>query len=233
MKRNLARWYGGDKMGDIPFEKTVDNIFQSDSGIVKKMLVGAFVGLSVGVGVIWKINSGNPPEEQIGVGGKILGTVVIMVIVTGLVALLCLFDIARKRTSNRQLAKQILAELKEVGVTVKLQDGKVRFSPQSAVTPELLDRMKEHKNDLITVLENPICRRSGLAIASLILSCSSLCLGPLGFTPGIVCGHLARSKCRNNPSVAGDGLAFAGLIVCYIFAVIFVIYLVVLFILAM
>lgn len=63
-------------------------------------------------------------------------------------------------------------------------------------------------------------RTSGLAIASLVLSCLSVALGPFGFFPGIICGHLARSECRRDPNVDGDGLAVAGLIVGYLFLVI-------------
>ncbi len=62
-------------------------------------------------------------------------------------------------------------------------------------------------------------RTSGLAIASLILSCGTVILGPFGCIPGIACGHLARSECRKNPSVGGDGIALAGLIVGYVFLV--------------
>jgi hypothetical protein len=59
-------------------------------------------------------------------------------------------------------------------------------------------------------------RTDGLAIASLILSLSSLILGPLGSIPGIICGHIARSRVRRDPSLSGDGLAVAGLIVGYL-----------------
>lgn len=58
-------------------------------------------------------------------------------------------------------------------------------------------------------------RTSGLAIASLVCSILS-CVG--GFIPGIICGHLARSRMRKDPSLGGAGLATAGLWVGYIFA---------------
>ena len=58
---------------------------------------------------------------------------------------------------------------------------------------------------------------SGLAIASVVLSCLSVLVGPFGFLPGIICGHLARSECRRNPALTGSGIALAGLIVGYIF----------------
>ena len=58
---------------------------------------------------------------------------------------------------------------------------------------------------------------SGLAIASLILSCLSFIgLGPVGSLPGVILGHMGRRECRNNPYMDGDGLALAGLIVGYI-----------------
>ena len=69
------------------------------------------------------------------------------------------------------------------------------------------------------VSQNPNARTqvSGLAIASLVLSCSSIFIFPLGFLPGIVCGHLARREIRRNPSLSGEGMANAGLIVGYLF----------------
>jgi hypothetical protein len=60
-------------------------------------------------------------------------------------------------------------------------------------------------------------RRSELAIASLIFSNLSFGLGPLGCIPGIICGHLAKSEIRRDPSLQGLGMAKAGLIIGYIF----------------
>lgn len=60
-------------------------------------------------------------------------------------------------------------------------------------------------------------RTSGLAIASLVLSCVTVFLGPFGCVPGIIWGHLARRDCRAHPTLGGDGLALAGLIVGYVF----------------
>ncbi len=65
----------------------------------------------------------------------------------------------------------------------------------------------------------PRPQMSGLAIASLVLSCLSVFLGPLGCVPGIVCGHLARWQLRKDPNTCGAGVALAGLIVGYIFLV--------------
>ena len=63
---------------------------------------------------------------------------------------------------------------------------------------------------------------SGLAIASLVLSCLTVPLGPLGCIPGIICGHIARSKCSEDPSLSGAGIALAGLIIGYSFLVLMV-----------
>ena len=58
-------------------------------------------------------------------------------------------------------------------------------------------------------------RTSGLAIASLVCSLSSL-ITCVGWLPGIICGHLAKSRIRRNPSLKGSGLATAGLIIGYL-----------------
>lgn len=57
-------------------------------------------------------------------------------------------------------------------------------------------------------------KTSGLAIASLVLSL----LGCFGITAlaGIICGHMARSRIRKDPSLGGGGLALAGLIIGYV-----------------
>ena len=58
-------------------------------------------------------------------------------------------------------------------------------------------------------------RNSRLAIASLVCSLSSL-ITCVGWLPGIICGHLAKSRIRRNPSLKGNGLATAGLIIGYL-----------------
>ena len=58
-------------------------------------------------------------------------------------------------------------------------------------------------------------RTSGLAVASLVCSLSSL-ITCVGWLPGIICGHLAKSRIRRNPSLKGSGLATAGLIIGYL-----------------
>lgn len=61
-------------------------------------------------------------------------------------------------------------------------------------------------------------RVSGLAIASLALC---IFLPIFGCIPGIICGHIARSKIRNNAVLTGDGFATAGLIVGYAILILF------------
>lgn len=63
---------------------------------------------------------------------------------------------------------------------------------------------------------------SSLAIASMVLSCLSLVVGPLGCLPGIICGHLARRQIKNNSALKGNGLAIGGILVGYIWLAIFV-----------
>jgi hypothetical protein len=61
-------------------------------------------------------------------------------------------------------------------------------------------------------------RTSGLAIASLVCSLSSL-ITCIGWLPGIICGHLAKSRIRRNPSLKGNRLATAGLVFGYLILV--------------
>jgi DNA-directed RNA polymerase subunit RPC12/RpoP len=58
-------------------------------------------------------------------------------------------------------------------------------------------------------------RTSGLAIASLVCSLSSL-VTCVGWLPGIICGHLAKSRIRRNSRLKGQGLATAGLVIGYL-----------------
>ncbi len=59
-------------------------------------------------------------------------------------------------------------------------------------------------------------RTSRLAIASLVCSLTSL-VTCVGWLPGIICGHLAKSRIRRDPSLKGNGLATAGLTIGYLF----------------
>lgn len=57
-------------------------------------------------------------------------------------------------------------------------------------------------------------RTSGLAVASLICSLSSV-ITCVGWLPGIICGHLAKARIRRDPGLKGRGLATAGLFIGY------------------
>jgi hypothetical protein len=63
----------------------------------------------------------------------------------------------------------------------------------------------------------------GLAIASLVTSCLSLFIGPPGCIAGVICGHLARRQMRQQPRLGGANVALAGLIVGYVFLVVYAI----------
>ena len=61
-------------------------------------------------------------------------------------------------------------------------------------------------------------RKNGLAIFSLILGILALLLfGFFAAIPGIITGHMARSRVKRDPSVyGGEGIALAGLILSYL-----------------
>jgi hypothetical protein len=62
-------------------------------------------------------------------------------------------------------------------------------------------------------------KTSGFAIASLAFSLGTCLLGPLGSLPGIVLGHMAKSRIRRDPSLQGSGVATTGLVIGYLFGV--------------
>ena len=70
---------------------------------------------------------------------------------------------------------------------------------------------------------SPASQTSRLAVASLVMTCLSLFIGPFGFVPGIVLGHIARSKCRKDTMISGDRIALTSLIIGYSFLVLTVI----------
>ena len=77
-------------------------------------------------------------------------------------------------------------------------------TPESSVMPPPVPEA--------AAMANP--RTSGLAVASLICSLSSLIIC-IGWLPGIICGHLAKARIRRDPTLKGRGLATAGLIISY------------------
>ena len=62
-------------------------------------------------------------------------------------------------------------------------------------------------------------RYSVWAVVCLSLSCLSIIIGPLGYIPGIISGHAARSECKKNPELMGSRTALVGLIIGYTFLV--------------
>src|SRR5690349_6802826 len=60
-------------------------------------------------------------------------------------------------------------------------------------------------------------RKSGLAIASLVLGITSMCLTVFTGVPAVIMGHIARSRAKRDPeNYGGEGLALGGLITGYI-----------------
>ena len=63
----------------------------------------------------------------------------------------------------------------------------------------------------------PARTTEGTALASLILGIAGyLGLGPLGWIPGIICGHIALGRIRRDPHLNGEGMARGGLAASYI-----------------
>ncbi len=51
-------------------------------------------------------------------------------------------------------AAQLMNELAQRGIRIEASGDRLRYSPRSAVTPELADRMKAHKGELVTILRS-------------------------------------------------------------------------------
>ncbi len=49
-------------------------------------------------------------------------------------------------------AFELLQDFRSRGVLLEVQNGKLRFAPKGAVTPELRAALKEHKDDLLVLL---------------------------------------------------------------------------------
>ena len=50
-------------------------------------------------------------------------------------------------------AAQLMADLTRLGIRLEAHGDRLRYSPRSAVTPELVDRMKAHKPELLAMLQ--------------------------------------------------------------------------------
>ena len=74
---------------------------------------------------------------------------------------------------------------------------------------------------------SPSGKTEPLALWSFILSLvGMLCCGPVVSIGGIICGHLALSKFNQQPQLQGRGMAMAGLIIGYLGAVCWLIYII-------
>ncbi len=49
-------------------------------------------------------------------------------------------------------AAELMANLSQLGIRLEAHGDRLRYSPRSAVTPELADRMKAHKRELLAIL---------------------------------------------------------------------------------
>ena len=49
-------------------------------------------------------------------------------------------------------AARLMANLNRLGIRLEARGDRLRYSPRSAVTPDLADRMKAHKGELLAIL---------------------------------------------------------------------------------
>ena len=49
-------------------------------------------------------------------------------------------------------AAQLMTDLAQFGIRIEAQGDRLRYSPRSAVTPDLARRMKAHKGELLAIL---------------------------------------------------------------------------------
>ena len=49
-------------------------------------------------------------------------------------------------------AARLMTDLAQLGIRIEAHGDRLRYSPRSAVTPDLADRMKDHKGDLLAIL---------------------------------------------------------------------------------
>jgi hypothetical protein len=52
-------------------------------------------------------------------------------------------------------AAELMADLDRLGIRLEAQGDRLRFHPRSAVTPDLADRLREHKGELLALLRSP------------------------------------------------------------------------------
>ena len=54
------------------------------------------------------------------------------------------------------IAHDLLAELDQRGITIEAHGGRLRYSPRSAVTPDLLQRLMLYKGELLAIMTNAV-----------------------------------------------------------------------------
>src|SRR5215211_6454500 len=59
-------------------------------------------------------------------------------------------------------ASELLVELREYGVQLVATGGELRYRPREAVTPQLLDDLREHKPELLKLLESEQYKLQGV-----------------------------------------------------------------------
>jgi hypothetical protein len=64
-------------------------------------------------------------------------------------------------------AFELLQDFRSRGVLLEVQAGKLRFAPRDAVTPELRDALREHKDDLLVLLAEPADPKTATVVAVL------------------------------------------------------------------
>jgi len=50
------------------------------------------------------------------------------------------------------IATRLMADLARLGIRLRANGNRLRYSPRSAVTPDLANRMKAHKGELLAIL---------------------------------------------------------------------------------
>src|SRR5437868_1944403 len=51
-------------------------------------------------------------------------------------------------------AQVLIQDLTRLGIQLIVKDGRLRYSPQSAMTPALAERLKAHKGELLSLLQS-------------------------------------------------------------------------------
>ena len=53
------------------------------------------------------------------------------------------------------MVEELLAEINRLGVVLVANDDRLQYYPRAAMTPELIERLREHKAEVLAVLHNP------------------------------------------------------------------------------